>query len=296
MQRKIGRFLYSLLCFILISTTAVSQEINTELLYKIVSPLGLVIDNHQSPENDARFYLEKDKGKNEGQLWKITTIANGYYAIHSPFSEKGIDNSGNTREDGNAVIQWDAQSNNSNQQWKFTITGTGAYVITQRNTGMELAFHGKEVSGAEIWQKHNTGQTWKLVPTSVKAPKKEKRKASKNPWENETIFAINKEVGHATFHPFPSTESLKADKSFDKPWETPSSDYYLSLNGMWKFNWVKQPSERPFNFYKTNYDISSWKEIPVPSNWEMHGYGTPIYTNITYPFKTEPPFILPQKG
>ncbi len=43
-------------------------------------------------------------------------------------------------------------------------------------------------------------------------------------------------------------------------------------------------------------NISSWKEIPVPSNWEMHGYGTPIYTNITYPHKNNPPYIQPQKG
>lgn len=102
---------------------------------------------------------------------------------------------------------------------------------------------------------------------------------------NELIFGVNKEPGHNTYIPYPSIASLKADKTFEKPWETPNSDYYLSLNGNWKFNWVKQPSERPANFYKMNYDVSAWKEIPVPSNWEMHGYGTPIYTNITYPSK-----------
>lgn len=68
------------------------------------------------------------------------------------------------------------------------------------------------------------------------------------------------------------------------------------MNGNWKFNWVKQPSERPVDFYKTSYDVSGWKEIPVPSNWEMHGYGTPIYTNITYPIRNNPPFIQGQRG
>jgi beta-galactosidase len=68
------------------------------------------------------------------------------------------------------------------------------------------------------------------------------------------------------------------------------------LSGSWKFNWVKQPSERPVNFYQTNYDVSAWKEITVPSSWEMLGYGTPIYTNVTYPFKNQPSLILPQKG
>ncbi|MDU1893141.1 MAG: glycoside hydrolase family 2 TIM barrel-domain containing protein, partial [Dysgonomonas sp.] len=129
-----------------------------------------------------------------------------------------------------------------------------------------------------------------------KAPKEIKQKPSKNVWENETIFAINKEPGHATYYVFPSVEARKADKTFDKPWEDPSSSLMLSLNGNWKFHWVKQPSERPADFYKMNYDVSSWKEIPVPSNWEMHGYGTPIYTNITYPHRNNPPYIQPQRG
>ena len=80
------------------------------------------------------------------------------------------------------------------------------------------------------------------------------------------------------------------------PWERTRSSRYVLLNGNWKFNWVKQPEDRPKDFYKTNYDVSAWAEIPVPSNWEMHGYGTPIYTNITYPFRNNPPFIQGQRG
>ena len=63
------------------------------------------------------------------------------------------------------------------------------------------------------------------------------------------------------------------------------------LNGNWKFNWVPKPDDRPVDFYKTDYDVSIWKEIQVPSNWQLHGYGIPIYTNIVYPFKVNPPFI-----
>ena len=61
--------------------------------------------------------------------------------------------------------------------------------------------------------------------------------------------------------------------------------------GLWKFHWVKSPDLRPADFYKPEFDVSSWKEIPVPSNWEMQGYGTPIYTNITYPFKRDSPRV-----
>ena len=87
-----------------------------------------------------------------------------------------------------------------------------------------------------------------------------------------------------------------ADEHYMTPWKESTSTFYQSLNGNWKFNWVKQPSERPVDFYKKDYDVSSWKEIPVPSNWEMLGYGTPIYTNYTYPFKNNPPLIQSQRG
>lgn len=68
------------------------------------------------------------------------------------------------------------------------------------------------------------------------------------------------------------------------------------MNGTWKFHWSKQPEDRPIRFYQRNYDVSDWADIPVPSNWEMQGYGTPIYTNITYPFRNNPPFIQGQEG
>ncbi len=273
-----------------------SQQINPDVLYKIVSPSGLAIDNVESRENDAVLFLGKDQRGKGGQVWKITLLANGYYTITNPFCNKSIDNVGKSSGSGNPVIQWDASSNNANQHWKFTVTGTGAYTITQRSSDMALAFAGDETVGAKVSQLPNVIQTWRLVPTSMKAPIEAKVKRSKNEWENETIFAVNKEPGHVTYIPFPSVESLKVDKSFDKPWLEPASSLYQSLNGNWKFNWVKQPSERPMDFFKPGYNVSSWKEIPVPSNWEMHGYGTPIYTNIRYPYKNNPPFIEPQKG
>ena len=140
----------------------------------------------------------------------------------------------------------------------------------------------------------NNPTIWKLEVTNVEVPPENLRGESE--WENERIFAVNKEKGHVTYIPFSSIESLKGDKSFDFPWETPSSDLYQSLNGMWKFYWVKEPSERPLEFYKVDYDVSHWNELPVPSNWEMYGYGTPIYTNVNYPFRNLPSVIRPQKG
>jgi beta-galactosidase len=102
-------------------------------------------------------------------------------------------------------------------------------------------------------------------------------------WENPHVFGINKEPARATFTPF-SDESSALRGGHDSLW-------VQSLNGTWKFHWVKQPDLRPVDFYKPDFDVSSWKEIPVPSNWEMEGYGTPIYTNITYPFKRDAPRV-----
>ena len=70
----------------------------------------------------------------------------------------------------------------------------------------------------------------------------------------------------------------------------------MTLNGLWKFNWVADPKDRPVGFEALKYNVSSWDEIEVPSNWEMKGYGTPLYTNVTYPFYNNPPFIQPQRG
>ncbi|THU38427.1 DUF4981 domain-containing protein [Niastella caeni] len=106
-----------------------------------------------------------------------------------------------------------------------------------------------------------------------------------NDWENEQVFGINKEASHATYIPYANIQQALQHVPTASPW-------FLSLDGNWKFNWVKQPSERPVDFYTENFNDSKWKSIPVPSNMEMHGYGTPIYTNITYPFKYDPPRVM----
>ncbi len=94
-------------------------------------------------------------------------------------------------------------------------------------------------------------------------------------WENPKVIERNKEAPHNTSIPFETVESAL------KPRKT--SKYHCSLNGKWYFHWVKNPDERPKKFYEINYE-SNWDIIDVPSNWEMRGYGIPIYTNIKYPY------------
>ena len=115
-------------------------------------------------------------------------------------------------------------------------------------------------------------------------------------WENERLIAVNKEPARATALSFSDAASaieaysMKTATEALKKWQ--DSPFHQSLNGNWKFHWVKSPDERPVDFYKTNFDVSGWDEIPVPSNWEIQGYGTPIYSNIRYPHLRQPPRII----
>lgn len=101
-------------------------------------------------------------------------------------------------------------------------------------------------------------------------------------WEDLSIVGVNKEEPTATFY-------HNVAKDDHNNWK--SSENYISLNGTWKFNHVNKPADRPKDFYKTDYDTSKWKDIEVPSDWQMHGYDFPIYTNTIYPFPIDPPFI-----
>ena len=105
-----------------------------------------------------------------------------------------------------------------------------------------------------------------------------------NDWENPQLVEWNKEKPHATFMLFDQKQDVIADDNTHSPW-------YKSLNGKWKFVYTDKYANRIQNFYTPGLDDSKWNTIPVPSNWEMKGYGIPIYTNIIYPFPKNPPYI-----
>ncbi|WP_189637884.1 glycoside hydrolase family 2 TIM barrel-domain containing protein [Thalassotalea sp. HSM 43] len=103
-------------------------------------------------------------------------------------------------------------------------------------------------------------------------------------WQDLSVYKVNTEQPRATFVVYDDAAKVASD-------DYPSSPYYKLLNGNWKFHWSANPNEVPADFYKSDFDISAWSEIPVPSNWQMHGYDYPIYTNIEYPFPKNPPFV-----
>ena len=106
-----------------------------------------------------------------------------------------------------------------------------------------------------------------------------------NDWENPLVSGINRLPAHATSISFESVDKAKG-------YDLRTSSRYHSLNGIWKFNWSPVPEQAPENFFLDDYNVSSWKEIEVPANWELLGYGTAIYTNIIYPFvPADPPKV-----
>jgi beta-galactosidase len=101
---------------------------------------------------------------------------------------------------------------------------------------------------------------------------------SGNEWESPEHIAHNKEQPRATFYSFEDADSAR--KVLPE-----ASSYWKSLNGQWKFSWVKHPDLRPKDFFKPSFNVSGWDDITVPSNWNLLGlkenqkYGTPIYCN-----------------
>ncbi|MBC8184030.1 DUF4981 domain-containing protein [candidate division KSB1 bacterium] len=104
-------------------------------------------------------------------------------------------------------------------------------------------------------------------------------------WENEQIYTRNTQPAHATLIPYKDeTKALTGNLT--------ASNYYLSLNGKWKFKYTKNPTQSEIKFYEHNFNIKDWEEIDVPGNWQLQGYDIPIYTNVKYPFRpVNPPFI-----
>ena len=108
--------------------------------------------------------------------------------------------------------------------------------------------------------------------------------SQQNDWENPEMIGKNKLPAHNTSISFPNVaDAMKVDIK--------TSSRYKSLNGQWKFAWTPTPESAPPVFYKEDFQDAGWKNISVPGNWELQGYGTAIYTNVEYPFPANPPFL-----
>ena len=107
-------------------------------------------------------------------------------------------------------------------------------------------------------------------------------------WQDPQVNGVNRMPMHAAYFAYEN-----AGKAADG--DMASSDNYMSLNGKWKFNWVKDAGQRPTDFWRTDFNDRGWDEIMVPGVWELNGYGDPIYVNVVYPwrnsYKNNPPYV-----
>lgn len=112
-------------------------------------------------------------------------------------------------------------------------------------------------------------------------------------WDDPRVNAVNRLPMHSSYFSYENRE--KAEQG-DKT----ASSNFLSLDGNWKFNWVENRDQRPTDFFRTDFNDSSWGTMPVPGNWEMNGYGDPIYVNVGYAwrndFESNPPAIPTDKN
>ena len=265
------------------------------LTYRIrsVAHPELVLGNGDSGENNARIVGEKADAGNRGQYWTVKMLDLDRRVVENAFYTQHFDDGGDNAAI-DYLLQWPAQEGVwNNAQFRFEPVGQdGAWRIlsaSERKAGKMYALRDGRL---------------RLVPYDAKDREAwftfeqvEKPKIKSPYWEDETVFAENKEPGAATFLPYATEQEMLADAAYyATPWTVPQSSRYHSLNGTWRFHFVPEPSQRPQDFWQEGFDVSAWDTIPVPSNWEMQGYDRPIYCNVEYPHSNTPPFIKARPG
>ncbi len=284
----------------LLASVAEAQKFEPGVLYEISTLSGLSMDNRGSYYQESLLYASQPVEGKSSQMWEILSIGGDTCLFKSPLTQMGIDYSG----EGNKVcpvLQWNAFAGNKNQLWVLTEQSDDSYTLTSVVTGYNMGI--KDVKGEKdpvVFQMlpdaQDKGQRWMIRKAKGTFDFELNKTSSKNDWENEHVFAINKLDGHVTFVPYASTDEMMADPAYRRAWEYPSSSLYRLLNGDWKFHWSRCPEERPMDFWRKDFDDSTWETIPVPSTIETLGYGTAIYSNANYPFRCNPPFIQPTIG
>jgi len=118
--------------------------------------------------------------------------------------------------------------------------------------------------------------------------------AQQVPWQDATVFEINRQPMSAHFVPYinePAALRQLTLGDVERYAVNPSVERRISLDGIWKFCYCKNPSSVPERFYRDGMDASGWKDIRVPGSWELQGFDAPIYTDESYAFPVNPPYV-----
>ena len=250
------------------------------------------------------------------QTWNVLNSKSSYYPYHfkSLGSIFAIDMAG---ANSTAPLIWDSEYNynngkesNVNQEWNLESAGNNTYYLACVPSD-NSSIHYLAVNSAGTGLTKTTSKTEatafgfiKTDATSGGGTTSGGGGTSSNgsfdvSWiSNQSKVSDHKEDAHATFIPYASVEQMKADtKHYAEPWQQPDETKaeYINLNGTWKFKYVpgtsswNSASPGASEFQAKDFNDSDWDDIRVPLSWEMANYGKPVYTNVGYPFKNNPP-------
>lgn len=262
-------------------------KFNPAAVYRI-SPLNS--DKSLAATANDAVTLQKASADADGSLWSVTQLSGAWRLINASTARA-------LRAEGNRAETGENNGSDEAQLWRIEPVKDNAYkiLLANRPTAALTISGGKLSIGpaekATLFTITETGLRNGATDAGTTA--------SEAPvWENERIFAINKLPGHATYTPYASESAMLADGGrYECPWlPCTKNDRLISLNGIWHFNLVSEPEQRPKDFWKEDYNVSAWDTIAVPSNWEMKGYDKPLYCNVEYPHDNTPPFIRPRPG
>ena len=252
---------------------------------------GYALNTRGNNGNNARIYVDEyQEAAYENFVWQLRrTDANVEYCqLYGPYFGKAIDVAlGGVKY----PLLWDPSYSNENQQLRFIPEEKGVYRIQVKTSG---SWWSLKADGNNLSMVSGYGSGSLFTLEEVEAD----NVPMGNVWEDETFFSENKEEGRATYMPYASVEKMRADERYNLPWLDPENAEWLSLNGEWNINWVETIAERPGKdaFWGDDVDVSAWNTIKVPSCLEMEGYGDPMYVNVNYPFKNNPPLIEMKDG
>lgn len=284
---------YLLLALLLMIQSSQAQvRFDKEKLYQITS--AKYPGKAWAYQPDAsKIVLTAASEADKNQLWNVNDLS-GSFRLSNPYKNRAA-------RAAMPFVQV-AETNGSDEMQLWLIKPVGEYVQLVPSNKAQWVAACRADGSVVMLDAAKAGQSqetlFKIVPTKVATPSAgQSAVREKVYWEDETRFEENKEVGHATYMPYLSEQEMLADKEFYRtPWVYTQSKAAMLLNGDWHFNFVPEPARRPVDFYKEAYDVSSWPTIPVPSNWEMHGYDRPIYANVEYPHSNTPPYIDARPG
>ena len=294
MMKKI---LVSLACIFVWAVSMACAQVNfaKDKLYNI-APAGQKGKVIGYKAGGGEALLVKQRAADQLQQWALSNLS-GSFRILNPFENKAVHNKA-----GQAVGITENNGSDESQLWIVRENGKYVQIFPSNSPDLIMVCNksGQLALVAKDGLKDEKETLFSIEVSPMPMPEgmaEQVVQRSRTYWEDETRFEENKEVGHATYLPYASEAEMTADAEYYRmPWVDNHSSRYLLLNGDWSFYFVPEPSQRPLNFYKEDFDVSGWETIPVPSNWEMQGYDRPIYANVEYPHANTPPYIDARKG